>query len=244
MDETSVPPRSSSDPAHRLDVPDTETVDLLARETSTFDRVRSQGTLMPHSSPRPINPCHYMIAQLALGRHRDGSIDSFSFMLTDPGRNKAYRFRPLSPCQSTQPGTAFARTSSGPFQWLRRSTVTRMPGSASLRQPTESTVTPPNLFNFNTFGRPRGASVPGMFTSPQFSPSNRRAATLKLTRKNARGDANPDLVLQDGALEPDLLVTDWMRAIQRALDQVEQFHRRQLSAYYASQQRSTPKNTV
>ncbi|THD22283.1 Ras-specific guanine nucleotide-releasing factor RalGPS1 [Fasciola hepatica] len=243
-DETSVPPRSSSDPAPRPDVLDTETVDLLAGEISTLNRSGSHRIPLPNSSFRSLNPCHHATAQLALGRHRDGSLDPFSFLLTDPGRNKVYRFRPLSPGKSTHPGTTFARVTAGPFQWLRRSTVTRMPGSTSIRQPTESTVGAPSPFNFNTFGRPRGASVPGMFTSPQFSPSNRRAATLKLTRTTARRDQQPDLVLPDEPLGPDLLVTDWMRAIQRALDQVEQFHKRQLFVYYAGQHRPTRKNTV
>ncbi|VDP90359.1 unnamed protein product [Echinostoma caproni] len=179
--------------------------------------------------------------QLALGRHRDGSIDPLSFLLTDPSRNKVYRFRPL--CESPpsgQPAPTLARAGTGPLQWLRRSTH-RMPGSASLRQPAEPTVSP-NPFSFSTFGRPRGSSVPGMFTSPQFSPSTRRAATLKVNRTASKPDRNPEVLFPSEPLGPDLLVTDWMRAIQHALDRVEQFHRRQLAAFYTAH--AVRKNTV
>ncbi|CAL8103301.1 unnamed protein product [Calicophoron daubneyi] len=167
-------------------------------------------------------PSHYShtSSHVDIGRHKDGSSDSSSFVLTHPTRKKVYRIRPLTFSHDAPVSSNRIAHSHGPLNWFRRSgfhspRVIPRYSQPGLKNPSTNrpTVAP---YSFNSLGRARGASVPGIFTSPRFSPPTSRAGTLnsKLSQDLMASSVNSE-------------VSDWIAAIQYVLDRIELYHRNQ-----------------
>lgn len=134
---------------------------------------------------------------IGLARHRNGTVDETSFLLTHPGLHKTYRLRPLN-ARELRSGASMEGaplTPTPPRRESRRIFFTLSKNNSASTAASTPTHTPvlPAYYSL----RGRGASAPIL-----------AAAT---TAQN----------LTDSALRPTPSVEDWLHALQVTLDHLQ-----------------------
>ncbi|CAH8875371.1 unnamed protein product [Trichobilharzia szidati] len=200
-----------------------------SHSTTMVTRKRGGKKMLDHSNPL------FMSSKVELGRHRNGTLDPNSFMLTDYILGKTYRFRPIVPnAAATSSGSIrspitttttkslsrldpsrSSHTSSsstggggtGAFNWFLRS-----PYQLSTRIPSESPGQSSSVSlspEMNCVGRARGLSAPGLlFIHSHPGGGNTQTTTSSSSKRSTTSVTGNEYV------------HIWLKSIQSVIEQI------------------------
>ncbi|KAH8869457.1 Ras-specific guanine nucleotide-releasing factor RalGPS1 [Schistosoma japonicum] len=170
----------------------------------------------------------FMAAKAELGKHRNGTSDSDSFMLTDFILGKTYRFRPVTLPSEKRTTNSLSKLdpirSSGAFNWFLRGGLQSSNIHQRITESPGQSLSP----EINSAGRSRGLSAPGSFINSHFGSrsSVKKAKGVALTES---GDSSTFKCSSTNEL-----VNIWLRCIQSVMEHIQKTYLRQISSPYSS----------
>ncbi|CAH8540391.1 unnamed protein product [Heterobilharzia americana] len=193
-------------------------------ELLTDSEKKSQAYTNTHSKigyKPPNSNLFLMAAKVEPGRHRNGTLDPDSFMLTDFILGKTYRFRPVVFSADKPTAKSLSKLdparSSGAFSWILRSSggVQSRHGCSRVAESSCQSLSP----ELNCAGRARGLSAPGLFIHSQ--PGSYPSAVMKSgkgpkTTTTESGDSSTI-----NCISTNEHVNLWLKCIKSVIEQIQ-----------------------
>ncbi|CAH8672878.1 unnamed protein product [Schistosoma margrebowiei] len=180
------------------------------------------------------NPNLFMAAKAEPGKHRNGTLDPDSFLLTDFILGKTYRFRPMvfpaeNPKTNSLPKPDTIR-SSGALNWFLRSGLQNSRACSRVSQSSGQSFSP----EVNSPGRTRGLSAPGSFIHPYVG----SRSSVKKGKRVAITELRDSSTLE--CLSTNENVDLWLKCIQSVMGQIYKAYLRQIvSSHCTTQSKAT-----
>ncbi|CAH8657601.1 unnamed protein product [Schistosoma intercalatum] len=176
----------------------------------------------------------FMAAKAEPGKHRNGTSDPDSFLLTDFTLGKTYRFRPMvfpteNPTTNSLPKPDTIR-SSGALNWFLRSGLQSSHACSRVSQSSGQSFSP----EVNSPGRTRGLSAPGSFIHPYVG----SRSSVKKSKRAAITERRDSSTLE--CLSTNENVDLWLKCIQSVMGQIYKAYLRQIvSSHCTTQSKAT-----
>ncbi|VDP23502.1 unnamed protein product [Schistosoma margrebowiei] len=176
----------------------------------------------------------FMAAKAEPGKHRNGTLDPDSFLLTDFILGKTYRFRPMvfpaeNPKTNSLPKPDTIR-SSGALNWFLRSGLQSSRACSRVSQSSGQSFSP----EVNSPGRTRGLSAPGSFIHPYVG----SRSSVKKGKRVAITELRDSSTLE--CLSTNENVDLWLKCIQSVMGQIYKAYLRQIvSSHCTTQSKAT-----
>ncbi|KAK4475479.1 hypothetical protein MN116_002529 [Schistosoma mekongi] len=170
----------------------------------------------------------FMAAKAEPGKHRNGTSDPDSFMLTDFILGKTYRFRPVILPTESRTTNSLSKLdpirSSGAFNWFLRGGLQSSNVCHRITESSGQSLSP----EINSAGRSRGLSAPGSFINSHFG--------SRSSVKKGKGVAVTEFADSSTfkCLSTNELVNIWLSCIQSVMEHIQKTYLRQVSSSHCS----------